>query len=106
MDFIVDQEIISGYTTDASNTTGHAEALLRPKNVEELAEMVKMAQKYCIPITITAKRTSTTGAPVPNGGWLISMEHFCTIHSLDEVDSGVILGEYQKYVYISMPPPT
>ena len=97
MDFIVDQEIISGYTTDASNTTGQADALLRPKNVEELAEIVKMANQYQIPITITAKRTSTTAAPVPNGGWLISMEHFDTIHSLQEVDSGVILGEYQKY---------
>ena len=63
MDFIVDQEIISGYTTDASNTTGQADALLRPKNVEELAEIVKMANQYQIPITITAKRTSTTAAP-------------------------------------------
>ena len=79
MDFIVDQEIISGYTTDASNTTGQADALLRPKSAEELAEIVKIANQYHIPITITAKRTSTTAAPVPNGGWLISMEHFDTI---------------------------
>ena len=97
MDFIIDQEIISGYTTDASNTTGFADALLRPKNTEELSQIVNMANQYQIPITITAKRTSTTGAPVPQGGWLISMEHFCRIHSLHEVDSGVILGEYQKF---------
>ena len=97
MDFIIDQEIISGYTTDVSNTTGFADALLRPKDTQELSQIVKMANQYQIPITITAKRTSTTGAPVPHGGWLISMEHFCHIHSLHEVDSGVILGEYQKF---------
>ena len=82
MDFIIDQEIISGYTTDASNTTGFADALLRPRDTQELSQIVKMANQYRIPITITAKRTSTTGAPVPHGGWLISMEHFCQAQEL------------------------
>ena len=97
MDFIVDQEIISGYTTDASNTTGQADALLRPKNVEELAEIVKNGKPISDTDNDYRKKNINNGvAPVPNGGWLISMEHFDTIHSLQEVDSGVILGEYQK----------
>ena len=94
MDFIIDQEIISGYTTDASNTTGFADALLRPKIHRTLANR-KNGKSISDTHYDYSKTTSTTGAPVPHGGWLISMEHFCHIHSLHEVDSGVILGEYQ-----------
>ena len=68
MELITDANIISGYLSDASNTHGHAEALLRPKTTQEVSEIIQMAQRYSIPITVTAQRTSTTGGPVPDGG--------------------------------------
>lgn len=98
MELITNQDIISGYLTDASNTHGSADALLRPRNTQEVVEIVCMAQKYNIPITVTAQRTSTTGGPVPNGGWLVSTEQLNTIHSDTHVDAGVILGEYQSHL--------
>ena len=98
MELITDKDIICGYLRDASNTVGQAEALIRPQDTQETAEVLKMAQRYGIPVTVTAQRTSTTGGPVPNGGWLLSTERLNRIHSDNEVDGGVILGQYQKYL--------
>ena len=98
MELITDTDIISGYLSDASNTHGHAEALLRPKTANEVSEILRMAQKYSIPITVTAQRTSTTGGPVPHGGWLLSMERMNRILSSTELEGGVILGAYQRQI--------
>jgi D-lactate dehydrogenase (cytochrome) len=77
---VTDPEILRGYLTDASNLAGgHAEALVRPRTVDELREVVAHCQREAIGLTVTAGRTSTTGGPVPFGGWLLSVEH------LDEV---------------------
>ncbi len=98
MDIITDQSIIAGYLTDASNTTGHAEALVRPRDAAEVAEVLVRCQRTATPVTVTARRTSTTGAPVPDGGWLLSTEHLDTIASVDEVGAGAVLGAYQAHV--------
>lgn len=95
---IRDPAIIEGYLTDASNTRGHAEALVRPRSAEEAAALVAFCQAEGIPLTVTAQRTATTGAPVPDGGWLCSTELLDRVHALDDVDAGVILGQHQATV--------
>lgn len=95
---ITDPEIVSGYLSDASNTNGFCEALYRPKSVDELSDVLKHCSQNNVSVTVTAQRTATTGAPVPHGGVLISMENFTQIHSDTVVDSGVILGEYQRHL--------
>lgn len=95
---IRDPDIIAGYLSDASNTTGHAEALVRPETPEDAAALVAHCQGAGIPLTITARRTATTGAPVPEGGWLLSTERLDRVHALDDVDGGVVLGEHQATV--------
>lgn len=97
MDIIRDPEILEGYLTDASNTHGHADALVRPRSAEEVAEVLMRCQQSKTPVTVTAKRTSTTGAPVPQGGWLLSTELLDTIYALDEVGAGALLGAYQAH---------
>jgi D-lactate dehydrogenase (cytochrome) len=97
MELITDQEIISGYLSDASNTHGAAEALARPSSAEEVSGLIRNCQRYGIPLTVTARRTSTTGGPVPDGGWLMSMERLDSIVSSREVEGGVLLGEYQTF---------
>ena len=96
MELITNRDIIQGYLCDASNTYGEAEALLRPVDAQEVSDIVQIAQRYGIPLTVTAQRTSTTGGPVPKGGWLLSTEFLNRIHSDTEVDGGVILGVYQQ----------
>jgi len=99
---VTDPTVIEGYLTDASNRRGHAEALLRPRNTTEVAETVAHCQQHGIPLTVTAARTSTTAGPVPDGGWLMSMELLRTVHHIGhdtaEADAGVMLGEFQAQI--------
>lgn len=91
-----DADVIEGYLTDASNTRGNAERLVLPSSTAEVAAVVAHCQRHAIPLTITAQRTSTTGGPVPDGGWLMSMEKLNRVHGPDDVDGGVILGAHQS----------
>jgi FAD/FMN-containing dehydrogenase len=93
-----DPAVIEGYLRDASNLQGRAELLFRPSTPEEVADVLRWCQRERVPLTVTARRTSTTGAPVPMGGALLSTERLATIHALDDVDGGVLLGEYQSHV--------
>jgi D-lactate dehydrogenase (cytochrome) len=101
-DPITDPSIIAGYLTDASNIMGHCEALCRPRTAVEAAEIVAHCQTNNIPLTITGARTSTTAAPVPFGGWLLSMEHFFRVHHIAhdsaKADAGIILGSFQSAI--------
>jgi FAD/FMN-containing dehydrogenase len=98
MDPITDPGILGGYLTDASNLHGRAAALYRPRTAEEVAEILAECQRTGTPVTVTARRTSTTGAPVPDGGVLLSTERLDRVHALDDVDGGVLLGAYQSEV--------
>ena len=93
---ITDPDVIAGYLTDASNTHGHAERLVIPRSTEEVAAVVRHCQSEGIPLTVTAQRTSTTGGPVPHGGWLLSVEALDTVYAPDDVGAGVILGAHQE----------
>lgn len=102
---VTDPAILEGYLTDASNLHGHADALVRPANAGEVAEVVRHCQAHGIPLTVTAARTSTTAAPVPYGGWLLSLERLNTIHHIGhdtaEADAGVLLGVFQAEIEAS-----
>ncbi len=95
---ITDPAVIEGYLSDASNTRGRADALFRPRSPEEVAEVLAAAQRQAVPVTVTARRTSTTGASVPEGGWLLSTELLDSVHADDDADGGVLLGAYQDGV--------
>jgi D-lactate dehydrogenase (cytochrome) len=104
-DLITDPDLLAGYLTDASNTRGRADALVRPRSTEEVADVVRHCQARGIPLTVTAARTSTTGAPLPDGGWLLSTEHLTAIEHLDRdqatAQAGVNLGVFQDAVEAS-----
>lgn len=99
---VTDPDILEGYLVDASNLHGHAEALFRPTSTAEVAEIVAEAQRTGTPLTITAARTSTTGSPVPFGGWLLSTEKLDTVeaigHDTATAGAGVLLGAFQDAI--------
>ncbi len=99
---IRDDEVLDGYLTDASNLRGNAEGLVRPRSPEEVAQVVAWCQTQGVPLTVTARRTSTTGAPVPQGGLLLSMEHLDQVEYIAQDDAraqaGVLLGEFQAQI--------
>ena len=98
MEPITDPDVIEGYLGDASNTRGHATTLFRPRCAADVARVLSQATEAGVGVTVTARRTSTTGGPVPHGGWLLSTEHLDRIHAIDDCDAGVLLGGYQAEV--------
>ena len=103
MHVIRDPAILAGYLGDASNLPGgHCEGLVRPRSAEECAEVMAHCQANGIPLTVTARRTSTTGGPIPYGGWLLSTELLNTVLAIGRdtalVQAGVLLGEFQDQV--------
>ena len=92
---ITDPDILAGYLSDASNTHGRAELLAVPANAAEVAALLAWAQAEAMPVTITARRTGTTGAAVPEGGLLLSTERLDGVEAPDVVGGGVLLGAHQ-----------
>jgi len=99
VDIIRDPGILAGYLSDASNTHGTADALVRPRSTAEVSEVLRHCQAEGIPVTVTAQRTSTTGGPVPDGGWLLSMEAMDRVLEIGPdfaiAEGGVMLGALQ-----------
>lgn len=99
---IRDPAILEGYLTDASNVRGTAEALVRPRNQEQVAAVLAHCQAHGIPVTVTAGRTSTTAAAVPEGGWLLSTEGLGEVLSIGEheasAEAGILLGAFQDQI--------
>jgi len=100
IDRIQDPAVIAGYLSDASNLHGHATDLVRPKSSDDIAEILAHCQENEIPITVSAQRTSTTGGPVPFGGWILSMEKLDKLlwqkGARARIQAGAILGEFQE----------
>lgn len=101
-DCIQDPDTIEGYLCDASNRKGHATGLVRPQSTQEISEIIRHCQAEQIPLTVSAQRTSTTGGPVPDGGWILSMEkcdRTLWIKGVQaRVQGGTILGAFQNEI--------
>ena len=86
------------YLEDASGFKGHAEALFVPKTEPELQEILREANDKRIPVTIAGAGTGLTGARVPQGGWVVSIEQFQGIRveaGRAIVGAGVLLKDLQ-----------
>ena len=64
------------YLQDASGYHGEAAQVFVPRDVEELREAVRSSASKGLPITIAGAGTGLTGARVPHGGCVISLERF------------------------------
>lgn len=99
-----EQDEIQNYLSDASNTKGFCNAVWIPESIEELTEAVKEAGTKKLPLTISGNRTGLTGASVPNGGIVISMEKFNKILEINYeekyiiTEPGVLLSDLQEAV--------
>ena len=92
---------LQNYLTDASNLQGgHADKLFIPSTTAEVAEIIKEANEKNIAVTISGARTGLVGGCVPFGGYLISLEKFNQIKSIENgsavAQPAVILADFQK----------
>lgn len=67
---------IAPYLHDASGYRGSAERLFVPENSDELRACVKECARQRMPVTVSGAGTGLTGARVPHGGAVISLERF------------------------------
>ncbi|MEA2109473.1 MAG: FAD-binding oxidoreductase [Pseudomonadota bacterium] len=69
----LDQDIVTGFSTDSSNLPGHAEALCRPESERECAIIMRACYAARIPMTISAGQSNLTGSATAEGGMVISL---------------------------------
>ena len=70
---------VAPYLKDASQFSGTADQVFLPENEKEISEILKEANAGKIPVTVSAGRTGLTGAAVPLGGWVLSIEKLSKI---------------------------
>lgn len=93
------------YSYDASKLKGSPGCVAFPANVEETAELVKLANKHRFPIFPRGAGSGMVGAAIPrSGGLVIALTRLNRILEIDpdnmlaEVEPGVVTGEFQKKV--------
>jgi FAD/FMN-containing dehydrogenase len=86
------------YTSDwTTHYTSAPLAVVRPGSTEEVAEVVKIAARYQMPIVPVSGRTGLTGGAMTNGGLMLSVERLNRIREVRPatriaiVEAGVIL---------------
>jgi FAD/FMN-containing dehydrogenase len=78
-DMLAPSPNITPYLEDSSGYRGEAEQVFLPSNLDELGEIVSASSGRGIPLSIAGAGTGLTGARVPHGGWVISLERFRSI---------------------------
>lgn len=77
--------VAANYLTDASGFTGWAERVIVPQSEEEVVAALREAVESRTPVTIAGAGSGLTGARVPQGGWVLSLEKFRRL----EIERGV-----------------
>jgi len=67
-------EVLPRYLEDASGLKGHAERVIVPPDEPGVAKALLAASEAGMPITVAGAGTGVTGACVPLGGWVLSLE--------------------------------
>lgn len=73
MSFITDPERLAPYLVDESSYQGFAEGLARVTTLEEARAALRAAAAAGLSVTFSARRTSVTGAAIPEGGLILAL---------------------------------
>lgn len=76
------------YLEDASGFRGYAERVIVPTGESGIVAALRQAAAERIPVTIAGAGTGLTGARVPLGGWVLSLEKFTRL----EIHSGYAIA--------------
>ncbi|HEX5832309.1 MAG TPA: FAD-binding oxidoreductase [Pyrinomonadaceae bacterium] len=94
---------IQSFLTDASFIRdGHADRVLLPESIEEVAEVLATANRDRTPVTVSGAGTGTVGGRVPFGGIVLATDRLNKIKSVENgravAEAGVILADFQRAV--------
>ena len=87
------------YLKDASGYSGNADEVFVPSTNEELCELVRTCSARQKPLTIAGAGTGLTGARVPHGGVVVSLERFRALEIYNgraRCGTGVLLRDLQQ----------
>ncbi|AIQ91184.1 hydroxyacid dehydrogenase [Methylobacterium sp. XJLW] len=99
---LTDPDALAPYLTESRRLfTGSALAVLRPGSTEEVAFAVRACTQAGIAVVPLGGNTGLTGAGVPQGGVVLSLERMTRLRAVDSVDAtitveaGMILQDVQ-----------
>ncbi len=100
-DILFNSRVIEVYSTDASPYFGRAVAVVRPENYEEVSEIIKIANKYSVPVVPRGAGSGTSGGAVPKDAVVIDMKKMSKINVFEDdmvvfSEAGAILYEIKK----------
>ena len=82
-----DEDTLADYAHDETEDLSFIpEVLVKPANSQEISEIIKLANKYLIPITPSGGKTGLSGGAIPVlGGISLSLERLNKIIEIDGV---------------------
>src|SRR5678815_4425961 len=91
---------MQSFLSDASFIRdGHADRVVLPESVEEVAEALAAANRDRTPVTVSGAGTGTVGGRVPFGGIVLATDRLNQIKSMEPnravAEAGVILADFQ-----------
>lgn len=105
---ITDLEKMEHYSHDETSVEeyGHMpEVVLTPTTVEQVASIMKLASRYCIPVTPRGAGSGLSGGAIPLfGGIVLSLERMNQVLEIDEAnltvtaEAGIITNELNEQI--------
>lgn len=100
----IDSDSVQNYSHDYTEDFSFPpEVIVKPENTNEVSQIIKLANKYSIPVVPRGGGTGLSGGALPIfGGICLSMERFKSIIEIDEanfqavVEPGVITQIFQE----------
>ena len=98
-----DPDEIQSFLSDASFIRdGHADRVVLPETIEEVAEVLAAANRDRTPVTVSGAGTGTVGGRVAFGGIVLATDGLNRIKSIENyrgvAEAGVILADFQRAV--------
>lgn len=100
-----DEAALAAYAYDATRIKGVPEAVVRPGSEDEIAQVMRLAAKFEVPVIPRGAGSGLSGGAVAErGGIVLSFERLNRIISIDTANRiavlqpGVVTGEFQKAV--------
>lgn len=89
---LIDEEALHHYAHDETEDLHfRPDVILKPRTAEEISEVLKICNRYKIPVTPRGAGTGLSGGALPHlGGVLLSIERLNSIISIDERNLQVI----------------
>jgi FAD/FMN-containing dehydrogenase len=97
-----DPDVRNTYASDASGLYSVPEGVARPTSTDEVADLLRYADKDRVAVTAAGSQTSTTGASIADSGLILSLRGMQRIIDIDpaaatlRVQAGAILGDVKR----------